>query len=369
MTHIDARLALLQRVMPHYRIPFFNALGEACTAGLSVYAGQPRENEAIEIGQALENAQYEQGSNLHLFYGPLYLCWQRGLKDWLAQWNPEVLIAEANPRYLSTPGAVRWMKQRGRPVIGWGLGAPVSEGGMYRMRRAMRQRFIRQFDALITYSHQGLDEYKQLGFDPERILVAPNAVTSRPPQPPVERPPVFENGRATVLYVGRLQERKRLDLLIRACAGFAPEKQPNLWIVGEGPVKAELEAQAAREYPQTRFFGALYDDALIPLYQKADLFVLPGTGGLAVQQAMAHGLPVIVAEADGTQTDLVCPKNGYLTLPGDEEQLNFSLGKALEDPARLRKMGMESYRIVKEEINLEIMLDAFAQAVALVREA
>jgi glycosyltransferase involved in cell wall biosynthesis len=141
-----------------------------------------------------------------------------------------------------------------------------------------------------------------------------------------------------------------------------------LWIVGEGPVKSELEALAKHEYPRTRFFGALYGDELDPIYRQADLFVLPGTGGLAVQQAMSHGLPVIVAEADGTQTDLVHPENGYLTLPGDVDQLHFSLKMALEDPARLRKMGQESYRIVREEINLEIMVDAFARAVERVLE-
>ena len=39
----------------------------------------------------------------------------------------------------------------------------------------------------------------------------------------------------------------------------------------------------------------------------ADLFVLPGTGGLAVQEAMSYALPVIVAKGDGTQEDLVRP--------------------------------------------------------------
>ena len=94
----------------------------------------------------------------------------------------------------------------------------------------------------------------------------------------------------------------------------------------------------------------------------ADLFVLPGTGGLAVQQAMAYGLPVIVAQGDGTQDDLVRPGNGWQIPPDDLGQLAAALETALEDVSRLRQMGAESYRIVSEEINLERMVAVFVDA-------
>ena len=49
-----------------------------------------------------------------------------GLIRWLTDCDPDALILEANPRYLATAAAIRWMKRRGRPVLGWGLGAPNS---------------------------------------------------------------------------------------------------------------------------------------------------------------------------------------------------------------------------------------------------
>ena len=100
-----------------------------------------------------------------------------------------------------------------------------------------------------------------------------------------------------------------------------------------------------------------------PYFVEADLFVLPGTGGLAVQEAMSHGLPVIVAQGDGTQDDLVRAGNGWQIPPNDFDALLAALRDALSDPARLRAMGAESYRIVSEEINLEKMVEAFVQAV------
>jgi glycosyltransferase involved in cell wall biosynthesis len=88
--------------------------------------------------------------------------------------------------------------------------------------------------------------------------------------------------------------------------------------------------------------------------------VLPGTGGLAVQEAMSYGLPVVMGQGDGTNDDLVRPGNGWqLQDPG---KLAEVLVEALSDASRLRAMGAESYRIVSEEINLERMVEVFTQA-------
>ncbi len=115
-------------------------------------------------------------------------------------------------------------------------------------------------------------------------------------------------------------------------------------------------------YPPAEFRGARAGEELRPYFAAADLFVLPGTGGLAVQEAMAHGLPVVVAKGDGTQDDLVRPENGWQIAPEDHEALVRTLQLALSNAGRLRKMGAESYRIVAEQINLEAMVRVFVQA-------
>ena len=112
----------------------------------------------------LNLASFTEARNLHLLRGPFYLCFQRGLLDWLADCDPDALIVEANQRYLSTPAAVRWMKQHRRPVLGWGLGAPQITGTFSSLRKTRRSSFLGQFDALLTYSRRGADEYAALGF-------------------------------------------------------------------------------------------------------------------------------------------------------------------------------------------------------------
>jgi len=355
------RLALIQRVLPSYRAPFFDALASACTGGMTLFAGQPLPSESIATSTALRAAHLAPAHNLHFAnpQSPFYACYQRGVTDWLERENPAALIVEANFRYLSSPAAIRWMRKRGRPVIGWGLGAPASRG----ILSALRNRFLNSFDALIAYSARGAEQYAACGFPADRIFVAPNAVAPAPkhPLPRRDSSPL----RPSVLFVGRIQARKRVPALLKACAELPAHLQPRLIVVGEGPELENAQTLARSIYPAAEFVGAKHGADLAPYFLAADLFVLPGTGGLAVQEAMSYGLPVIVAKGDGTQDDLVRSENGWQITPDDDFALLFALQEALSDIPRLRRMGVESYRVVAQEINLEKMVGVFVEALRL----
>jgi glycosyltransferase involved in cell wall biosynthesis len=359
----NGRLALQQRVIPSYRAPFFDLLAKSCKGGLSLFAGQPLPLENIATAGNFATTDYTTARNHH-FLDPqssLYLCWQDGILDWLARQNPDALIVEANPRYLSTRRAIGWMRQRHKPVLGWGLGAP--RGGNP-LERFFRLRFLRSLDGVIAYSQRGADEYRAFGID--KVFVAHNAVSPRPQQNPPERSFPLD-GPPTVLFVGRLQARKRIDILLQACAKLPVEIQPRLIIIGDGPASHAFQSLAAEIFPAAEFTGAKHGAELNPYFAAADLFALPGTGGLAVQQAMTHGLPVIVAQGDGTQDDLVRPENGWQVPPGDQAAFTNALRNALTDITRLRQMGFASYRIVAEEINLETMVASFISAINTVK--
>ena len=357
MNRYPGRLGLQQRVFPGYRAAFFDRLAAACDGGMSLFAGLPRPVEGIVTTDRLRAARYDAGRNIHLLSGALYLCYQIGLLNWLQRENPDALIVEANPRYVSTPAAVRWMHGRGKPVLAWGLGTGLKGKGIGVKAWAA---FIRQFDALIAYSQRGADEYASLGFPRENIFVAHNSVSAPPSFPLPDRPSTF-NVQPSLLFVGRLQARKRVDDLLRACAQL--DSTPRLVIVGDGPDRDRLQSLAGEIYPEAEFTGAKHGAELKPYFEDADLFVLPGTGGLAVQEAMSYGLPVIVAQGDGTQDDLVRQgANGWQIPPGNFQALLSTMQEALYDVARLRQMGAESYRIVKEEINIEKMVEKFVSA-------
>jgi glycosyltransferase involved in cell wall biosynthesis len=356
------RLGIQQRVLPSYRAVFLDTLARACLGGLSVFAGESLPIEGIDPIHKLQIAQYVRAKNLYVSdpSSPLFVCWQGGYINWLETWQPDALIVEANPRYPMTRRAIQWMHQKGRKVIGWGLGAPPISGPLTTLRWRERLRMLQSLDAIIAYSEQGAEQYRELGLPREIVFVASNAVDHAPTTPPPTRPFQF-NGQAIVLFVGRLQPRKRVDLLLQACAALPIELQPILKIIGDGPGREAFENLARQVYPTAEFIGAKQGAELEPYIAKADLFVLPGTGGLAIQQAMAHGLPVIVAKGDGTQDDLVRSENGWQVPPNDLTALTNALHIALSDPVKLRKMGEFSYRIVSEEINVDNMVKVFVE--------
>jgi glycosyltransferase involved in cell wall biosynthesis len=374
MPPFPAKLAVQQRVLPAYRLAFFDLLAQSCAGGLALFAGDALPAESIPPADparfsASGYVQYTPARNQHLFHPrhPLYACRQPNILAWLQAENPAALIIEANPRYPSNRAAIRWMHARGRPVLGWGLGAPPLAGVTAPLRARARTRLLASLDGILAYSRRGAGEYRALGvLQPANIFAAPNAIAPAPPSPsPDSHSPIPDS--PSILFVGRLQTRKRLDLLLRACAALPPEIQPALTIVGDGPARAEFEQLAAAHYPRARFTGALHGEALAAEFAAADLFVLPGTGGLAVQEAMSHALPVIVAQGDGTQDDLVRPGNGWQVPPDDLPALTAALQAALTHPARLREMGAESYRIVRDEINIGKMAAAFLQALDAIR--
>lgn len=350
----NGHLVIQQRVLPRYRVPFFERLAADC-ARLTVMAGMPRPQEAIVPAQALDRADWLHLKNRHIAGGAFYLLAQPDLIPSLESLSPNVLVLEANPRYLTNWRAQTWAKAAGIPVLGWGLGAEAAGWAT----SAMWRLFLRGFDGMIAYSSRGTRAYQRFGVPADRVVLALNAA-GPPPRAPAS-PRTGSVGRLRVLYVGRLQRRKRIDTLLQACSTMAGTTA--VTIVGDGPERAALESLASTVLPEAHFTGHLEGPRLEEAFSDADLFVLPGTGGLAVQQAMAHGLAVVVGEGDGTSDDLVRPENGWRTSPGDAQHLAEIIKQAAGDRGRLAAMGAASYRIVSEEVNLDTMAQAFVKAI------
>src|SRR5258707_15267972 len=109
--------------------------------------------------------------------------------------------------------------------------------------------------------------------------------------------PLEPSGVAPV--TGRRRTPTRLPAPLASAPAMPAQRKPRLVVVGDGPEMGALRALAQSIYPSTEFAGARQGQELAAYFRAADVFVLPGTGGVAVQGAMSHGLPGIVAEGDG----------------------------------------------------------------------
>ncbi|HVH23410.1 MAG TPA: glycosyltransferase [Pseudonocardia sp.] len=167
----------------------------------------------------------------------------------------------------------------------------------------------------------------------------------------------------TVLFVGRLDQEKRVDELIRAMAALPADLPSALEIVGDGARRGDWTALAAGlgMGERVRFRGFISEVELLQAYAAAAVFCMPGVAELqsiATLEAMAAGTPVVAADAMALP-HLVRPgRNGWLYRPGDVTELSARLGALLRDPGLRRRMGAASRELVAAH-DFENTLDTF----------
>jgi glycosyltransferase involved in cell wall biosynthesis len=130
-----------------------------------------------------------------------------------------------------------------------------------------------------------------------------------------------------------------------------------LSVVGDGPCRAEVEAQFAG-LPRERidWLGAVEPEAVPAALREADIYVWPGCGeayGLAYLEAQAAGLPVIAQNIAGVPEVVRDGLTGFLSPAGDVAAFALAIERLLTDAAERRRMADAAHRFVVEERSLE----------------
>lgn len=153
-----------------------------------------------------------------------------------------------------------------------------------------------------------------------------------------------------ILFAGKLDATKAPDLLLDAFLALnAPEG--HLVIAGSGALEGALRSRSGG-HPRVHFLGFQNQSRMPSTYRLADVFVLASRGtetwGLAVNEAMAGGLPVVVSDQVGCAPDLVVEgENGYVVRAGEVGALRLALEAVLGDYTCRTRMGRASSRIIE----------------------
>ncbi|HVS63818.1 MAG TPA: glycosyltransferase, partial [Thermoanaerobaculia bacterium] len=249
--------------------------------------------------------------------------------------------------------AARWSSTRPRMIAGQRSLTAYSGWSAVRAARWTR-RLCDRVVAVSEASRQALIERERC--DPGRIVVIENGVDCqrfRPREPDVVRRALELPSDAIVVGgIGRLSPKKGFHVLVNAVGRLLAAGLPvELVLVGEGPERARLEAEAraAGLEGRVRFLGHRSD--VQDLYSAFDVFVLPSYeegSPNALLEAMASGCPVIATAVGGTPEILGDFSLGRLISPGDPEARAAALGELLEDAALRRRLGEQARRRVEE---------------------
>ncbi|MGF1632794.1 MAG: glycosyltransferase family 4 protein [Phycisphaerae bacterium] len=163
------------------------------------------------------------------------------------------------------------------------------------------------------------------------------------------------------VFLGRLVPYKGCDMLLAAAAGLIRAGKLTLRIIGEGPQRAEIERQIARENlgPAVTLTGWVEHAKVQDLLADADLLTFPSIrefGGGVAPEAMAVGLPAVVPDYGGLG-ELVSPATGWLLPIAPREQLIAHLRTTLEsivaDPGQIDEKSAAAVRRVHQSFTWE----------------
>jgi glycosyltransferase involved in cell wall biosynthesis len=289
----------------------------------------------------------------------------------LARFRPDVILAEGNSNLLNNVLVFAYAVIWHTPVVFWTLGELRKKNPPSRTQRMFRwitHWMESRSAALLGYSSLAIDYFDRQGYPKERQFRAVNCVdtdcvlarldAARGEIVSLRRSLGLENKRV-LLYVGAITAAKRLDDLIAVHARLQKRYENlALLIVGDGSDRQEIEQFAASQGAADVIFTGRVVDGVSGYFLLGDIFVLPSLGGLAISEAMIHGLPIVVTEADGCEVDLVEDgKNGHILPVGDRQALEECLASMLDDPERMKSMGEHSQWIIEHRFNIHTYME------------
>jgi len=236
--------------------------------------------------------------------------------------------------------ALRAAAERGIPGVIIAGGSDVLVLGRNPRRRQHVTETLSRADAVVCVSAHLKGAVEDLGVPGHRVHVVHNGIDTHvfnPGDRAAARSRLkLDAARPVVVWVGRMVALKGLDVLLPALAAArSPGGPATLCLVGDGPVRGDLAAQAARLgiADRVRFVGNVTHDGLADWYRAADLSVLPSHSEgspNALLESIACGTPFIASNVGGIP-EIADPRLDVLVPAGDTQALTRALSEKLSN--------------------------------------
>ncbi|WP_251961508.1 glycosyltransferase family 4 protein [Salinibacter ruber] len=357
------RLAIISTHPIQYYAPFFQKLAERGRLDIRVFFGWrgASENATHDPGFGqdvqwdiplldgyahtfVENTAHDPGT--HHFFGLV----NPDLIPKIDDWQPDAVLVFGWGWW----GHLRALYHfSGRvPVFFRGDSTLLDEQPGFRMllRRLFLHWVYRYVDVALYVGQHNRAYFRKHGLRDEQLVWAPHAVENTrfydedgtyQQQAEAWRSQLgISDDAIAFVFAGKLDQKKDPLSLLNAFLALEAE-DAHLVLAGSGPQEEELK-QRADENRRVHFIGFQNQSKMPVVYRLGDVFVLPSrseTWGLAVNEAMACGRPVVISDRVGCAPDLVDDENGAIVPAGNPLALRQTLEEFLRDEDRLQEMG------------------------------
>jgi glycosyltransferase involved in cell wall biosynthesis len=271
----------------------------------------------------------------------------RGLGRAIAESGASAVLATGY-RPMFNLAAVLEARMRRIPVLFRAETADVSPRRGGALRSGGLRALYSLCDRILPIGASSRAHYRRLGVPESKMIFSPYCVSTAPfrceerdreaLREPLRREWGLAPGDTTVLFSGKLSERKGVHTLVEAVKRFPAARRSGIVLVflGTGAEQQALErACAAQPAVRAIFAGFRNQTELSPYFHAADVFVLPSlrgeTWGLVVNEALHHGLPAVVSAAVGCAPDLIEDGvTGAVAETGSAENVAGAIQKVLK---------------------------------------
>lgn len=288
------KICFITNIGPHYRYPIYNQIGK--TFNCDFYIG---DHVTLPIKKFDYNSLTGYKKTLkNIFFNNFY--WQRGVIR-LVKMKYDYFIITGEPYCLSSWLILILLKLKGTETIAWTHGW---YGREKIMKKIIKKIYFSLFSKLLLYSEYAINLMRNEGFNESKMYCIANSLDSDKNK--IIRSTLklsniyisyFKNNYPVIIYCGRIQKWKRLELLIDCVALLKnEEKIVNVIIVGKDVDNVNIDKYANEKgiSKQLWMYGPCYDDYILgELFYNASVCVSPGNVGLTAIHALSFGCPVI----------------------------------------------------------------------------
>lgn len=227
----------------------------------------------------------------------------------------------------------------------------------YRYYMAMRGKLKTSSATFLAVSNFVRRKLLEQGFPADRVLVAYTGVDT------MKFKPASTEDRPIILFVGRLVEQKGAEFLIRA-GGEVQKQFPDveLVLIGDGPLRKELEALARQSLRRYSFLGVQTPGEVRDWMNRASIVCVPSVTmlsgetegfGMVCVEAQAVGKPVVAFNCGAISETIRHEKTGFMAAERDWQSLAQYLATLLKNAELRERFGRAGREVVVREFNLE----------------